>query len=103
MFGNITNQGIDYIDIGSTPFDEDCLPAGDMGGRQEALRFKRQCEIAYPPLTNGNGWFSLSRNEHDFGTYWTVVAKYYMDTDGEKWALKVEHDAEGKLRNWTVD
>jgi len=67
---------MDYINIGSTPPDEDCLPAGHHMARRETLIYLRQIQREFPA-----GRFSVKAFPHDFGTYHEVVAWYGEELD----------------------
>lgn len=63
------DQG-NYINIGSTPCEEDCIGVGRDGARQECMIYARQLQRMYP-----QGDFVVKGFAHDFGTYYEVVAK----------------------------
>lgn len=62
---------MDYINIGSTPPEEDCLPNTHPKAREEVAIYRRQLEREFPA-----GQFRVKAFPHDFGTYWEVVAMY---------------------------
>lgn len=59
----------DYLNIGSTPAEESCLPAGHPNARRECTIYCRQLEREFP-----GGNFRVKGFPHDFGTYYEVVA-----------------------------
>jgi len=63
------NQG-NYINIGSTPCEEDCIGIGQPGARAECMIYARQLQRMYP-----EGDFVVKGFAHDFGHYYEVVAK----------------------------
>lgn len=67
---------MDYINIGSTPADEDCLGVGNPKAKQETAIYCRQLEREFPA-----GRFSGKAFHHDFGTYHEVVAWYGEELD----------------------
>lgn len=78
----------DYINIGSTPVDEDCLPAGHPQSLAETHVYARQIRREFPA-----GRFCVKAFPHDFGTYYEVVAKW--DTEGSpEHATAFEAEAE---------
>lgn len=92
----------DYIAIGCVPSDEECLPVGHPGALEECCRFRDMIEEVYPPVFAG--YLKVVANSHDFGTYYEVNAYYNTDIrESEEWALMVEWDKEGLLRNWKVN
>jgi len=78
---------MDYINIGSTPADEDCLPAGHNFARRETQVYLRQLQREFP-----SGRFSVKAFPHDFGTYHEVVAWYgeELDTPTNEAAFEAE-------------
>jgi len=100
-----TPRVTDYLFIGEAPFDEDCLPVDAPGQKEEAKRFMRQIEKAYPPPhRDADVALRLYRNDHDFGTYYSVIAVYNpLSKIGTDWAIACEADEKGLLRNWSVD
>lgn len=62
---------MDFISIGSTPQEEDCLGFGHALARAETDIYRRQLEREFPA-----GEFRVRAFPHDFGTYYEVVALY---------------------------
>ena len=90
----------DYVDIGSSPSDEDCAQVGSPDyytrAKAECARFIeliRKTVGEEPPGAH----LAVKSNPHDFGTYYEVVC-YYQDTDEEaqKYAFRCENDAPAK-------
>lgn len=79
----------EYFEIGCTPANEDCFPAGHPLARAECHIYKRQLERLFPLVKIG-----VRSNPHDFGTYYECVA-YYDDEDDKQLgqALAVEGDS----------
>ena len=78
-----------FINIGSSPAEEDCFQLGDARCRRECLIYKRQLEREFP-----EGDFRIKAFPHDFGEYLEVVA--YYDTEDEEatdLAFEAECDA----------
>lgn len=59
----------DYLNIGSTPPEEDCIGVGRPGAQEECSIYKRQLTREFP-----EGEFRVKGFEHDFGRYYEVVA-----------------------------
>lgn len=94
----------DYISIGSTPCEEECIGVGEPGARQECQIYARQLKREYP-----DGTFTMKAFPHDFGTYYEVVAWYgtfgagdgEMDKEAMAAEFKAAMDAEGNAKpNW---
>jgi len=62
------NQG-NYINIGSTPCEEDCLSVGHPLAQAECQLYRNQLKRMYP-----EGKFVVKGFPHDFGHYYEVVA-----------------------------
>lgn len=77
----------DYINIGSTPAEESCLPAGHPNARRECEIYRRQLEREFP-----DGNFRVKGFPHDFGTYYEVVAGLGTELE-QKAALEAEGEA----------
>ena len=67
---------MDYINIGSTPPEEDCLGVNHPLARKETEIYRRQLEREFPA-----GRFTVKGFPHDFGTYYEVVAWYEDELD----------------------
>ena len=87
----------DYIDIGSTPCEEDCAQVGEPDyarkARSECNRFIDLLRRTLGPEPAG-AQLSVKANPHDFGTYFSVIC--YCDTDNEaaeKYAYRCEGEA----------
>lgn len=70
-------QMADYLNIGSTPAGEDRLSVGHPLARAECTIYKRQLMREFP-----EGDFRVKSFNHDFGTYFEVVA-WYEDNDSD--------------------
>jgi len=60
---------VDYLNIGTTPSEEDCLSVNDPLARAEAQIYARQLGREFPA-----GIFRVKGFQHDFGVYYEVVA-----------------------------
>jgi len=94
---------MDYLYIGSTPHDEDCVQVGSEDyanrARAECRLFALQILKHYPEPENG--YLKIKANAHDFGTYYEVVAVYDVeDEESTNWAFDIESDALQVLANW---
>lgn len=69
----------DYLEVGSSPSDEDCVQVGsdDYGPRSiiECQRWREQLERTFTPHPKGCR-FLVKRFPHDFGTYREVVLEF---------------------------
>lgn len=70
---------MDHIEIGPTPTEEPCQQVGMPSydgkiAKLECNAFKHQLERMFP-----DGEFGVTRNPHDFGTYYEVVAFFWND------------------------
>lgn len=87
----------DYIDIGSTPCEEECAQVGSEDylkkARVECKRFMELIRKKLGPEPPG-AELRIKSNPHDFGTYLEVVC-YYEEGNEEAlaYALKCEADA----------
>jgi hypothetical protein len=87
----------DYIDIGSTPANEECAQVGSDNyyekARKECATFIGQIRREFGPEP-GSARLGIKGNPHDFGTYYEVVC-YYDDNDetGMDYAFKCESSA----------
>ena len=96
----------DYIEIGSTPHDEDCA---QVGTEDYARRAKRECNLFMQQIAKhypepDNGYLSVKSFSHDFGNYYEVVANF-DDDDAEsvEWAYDIESDNKGVLSTWEAE
>lgn len=87
---------MDFIDIGTTPYDEDCTQVSrnrDYLPRMklEAKAYREQIERMFPPPYDGAGYIRIVSNPHDFGTYLSL--RVYYDKNNEEatnWAFTIE-------------
>lgn len=90
--------GKEFLNIGPTPYQEDCTQAGEntKDSILECLVYIEQLVRFYgdPPL---GCEFFVMRNEHDFGSYYDVNIFYNISSEQEEsenecedYALKVE-------------
>ena len=91
-----------YIEIGSTPVNEDCQQLGDgyipTLAQSECKRF-RELIRQVCGMEVGTASLGIKANAHDFGTYYEVVC-YFSDDDelGQAYAYHVESNAP---MNWS--
>jgi len=90
----------DYINIGSTPVEEDCAQVGQPDypeqSRKECQVFKKQLlrKFGEPPMSTR---LAIKEFPHDFGTYREVVVVYDdQDREGLEYALKLEGETPEK-------
>jgi len=94
----------DYIDIGSSPSDEQCAQVGSEGyhqrAREECTRFIQLIRKHLGPEPEG-ARLAVKSFPHDFGSYLEVVC--WFDEDNEearKYAFKCESDGP---RTWDAE
>ncbi len=97
QFGN----GMETVEIGSTPNDEPCAQVGSDNYRQlaqmEIKAFAKQCQRMFPNKPQGVR-FVVTNNPHDFGTYYELGVKFHMDDEeAENYAYEVQ---DGMPSNW---
>lgn len=84
-----------YINIGSTPPDETCFPAGHPKAGRETNIYLKQLQREFPSGHFGIKWFP-----HDFGRYCEVVA-YFEEGPVETSEMDAAYAAEGScLPHW---
>lgn len=87
----------DYIDIGSSPCEEDCAQVGspdyERRARTECARFIELIRKTLGPEPEG-AHLAVRSNPHDFGVYYEVVC-FFQDDDEEakKYAFRCQDDA----------
>lgn len=95
---NKINAASDYIELGPTPYEEDCVPVSKDEDYYPAMKaecevYKRQLERMFP-----KGRFSIKSFPHEFGQYCEVIVRY-DDTNEEETDMVFE--IEDKLpANW---
>jgi len=80
---------MDFINIGSTPAEEDCFGVGNPLAQQECKLFMEQLEREFPA-----GFFAVKGFPHDFGRYYEVVA-YLSENEADEDQNQAAYDAEG--------
>ena len=63
-----------YLD--TTPCDEQCIPAGQPGGREEAERMIRGIKNYFSSMDLTKVKFIIRNNPHDFGYYHSIDLIY---------------------------
>jgi hypothetical protein len=85
----------DYLAIGSSPAEEECVQVGEEG---YALRARAECRRYIEALRSKLGpepegaRLALKGSEHDYGTYYEVVC--WFDAEREE-AVRYAYDCEG--------
>ena len=97
---------MDYLNIGSTPNEEDCAQVGSADYYTRAIKecraYREQIRKHYPEPENG--YLKVKGFPHDFGTYYEVVAYYDPeDIEAPRWALDIEGDTKGVLARWDAE
>lgn len=77
----------DYLNIGSTPTEEECFPCGHPLAHRECRIYCEQLKREFP-----RGVFTVKSFPHDFGSYYEVVAWYNAEEESE--AMTAAFDAE---------
>ena len=80
---------MDFINIGSTPTEEDCFGVGNPLAQQECKIYMEQLEREFPC-----GHFAVKGFPHDFGYYYEVVA-YLTENEDHEDQNHAAYDAEG--------
>lgn len=95
---------IDYVTLGPSPVDEDCVQVGcddyQSQAKAECRRFKELLKKKFgePPF---GAWFKIKGFPHDFGTYYEVIIEY---TDTEEEAEEFAYHCENNLpQTWEDD
>lgn len=94
---------MDYLNIGSAPYDEPCAQLGapdyTRAAQAECKRFMEQIGRHYPEPANG--YLVVKGFSHEFGKYFEVVARFDEDDDeAANWAYAIEADEKGVLARW---
>lgn len=84
---------METIYIGSSPYEEDCAQTTNPNYHRIAMLelklYKRLLEALYPPPEGA--FFKIVWQNHDFGTYGEVVAKFDEDNQAHAdWAYLAE-------------
>lgn len=104
LLGDHTMQ--DYLEIDTTPSEENCTQVGAPDyytqARREARAYIDQIFRHYPAPTCGD--ISIKRNQHDFGEYFSIKI-IFDDADEESctWAYDIEGDSLGVLQTWDAE
>ena len=92
----------DYIELGSTPYDEDCAQVGEANYRQlarfECQQFIAQLRRLFGPEPDG-AELRVKAFSHDFGTYYEVVC-YFDDTLPESVDYAFQCEGDNAPANW---
>lgn len=84
-----------WIEIGSSPYDEPCAQVGEDDYLAKSLRecaaYKAQLERMFPA-----GIFIIKRFPHDFGSYREVVALLGRGDESDRAAFSAERDGPAK-------
>jgi hypothetical protein len=99
---------MDYMEIGTTPYDEDCVQVESTGAylqpmRRECDRYKTLLEEIFPIPQDVNAYFSIKSCPHDFGTYYECIIKYdETDEKSSEFALFVEGNLPRTWKDQTI-
>lgn len=91
----------DYLEIGPSPVNEDCVQLGSENYRERAIaecrRFINQLRAQFGPEPDGARLYVKS-NSHDFGTYFEVACEFDTEKpDSQEYAYRLEAEA---WENW---
>lgn len=87
----------DKIEIGSSPYDEDCVQVDSKTDylpamKAELQRFKAMLEALFPVPEGVRASFVISWSVHDYGRRGEVAVQYDSeDLEALRFALNVEH------------
>lgn len=91
---------MEYIEIGSTPAEEECAQVGSPG---YAERAKAECRVFVKQLERHFGKppqgaaLRIKANMHDFGMYYEVAVAYDPNVEAAvEYAFKVEGETPGE-------
>jgi len=76
---------VNYLNIGTTPCEEDCLSVNDPLARAETQIYARQLGREFPA-----GIFRVKGFQHDFGVYYEVVAMLGQGEESDAAAFEAE-------------
>lgn len=85
----------DYLEIGTTPYGENCAQVGSntydysAAARLECSVFREMIIDTFGEPPAGTT-ITIKRNPHDFGSYYSLVIYYEEGTEGEDYAFNVE-------------
>lgn len=79
---------IDFMEIGSSPYEEDCAQVGEYNysrkAYEECKRFVELLEKKFPGRPEG-ATFVIRSHPHDFGTYREVSVRYDCNSEEESY------------------
>ena len=88
----------DYLEIGTTPCDEDCAQVGRPDyhekSMEEAKRYIRMLKVKWP-----NARLGIKTFRHDFGSYREVVVKFSNDEEAAI-AFDLESNLPAQWNDW---
>lgn len=88
---------MEYIELGPTPYDEQCSQVGDddfaVRSTKEMTVYKNQLNRMFPEVANSQTLaFAIKWFPHDFGTYGEVVVKYIPGNEEEDIVYHIERN-----------
>jgi hypothetical protein len=86
----------EYIELGSTPYNEECVQIGDSNYRVNAIRECRhyiQAIRTYLGMEPDGAHLTYKAFPHDMGSYYEVILRY--DPEDER-AVEYAHKCEAK-------
>ena len=88
---------MEYMEIGSSPYEEDCAQVGSNGyverANKELFAYMNQLKRLFPAAESLGIRFRIKWFSHDFGSYGEVVVKYSdANPDDEALALFLENN-----------
>jgi len=89
-------QRYDYVELGTTPNDEECAQVGSDNYNQiariEASAYVNQLKRLFPNIPAGVE-FVLNSKPHDFGSYYDIAIKFLEDNEeAVNYAFNVENN-----------
>lgn len=96
---------MDYIEIGSVPYDESCAQVGTSNymelSRIECRLFAKQIHEQFGEALERTGCILKAKSfPHDFGSYMEVVVYYPDNEEAANVAFGIESDC---WQNWTEE
>jgi hypothetical protein len=91
---------IDYMEIGPTPYEENCAQVGDLNylelAKKELNAYRDQLYRMFPSAYSKGVSFIIKWFEHDFGTYGEVCIRWNTDdSNADDYAYEIERNLPG--------
>ena len=88
-------MNIEYMEIGPTPYEEDCIQIGDLNystlAKKEMDEYVNQLYRMFPDANSRGVSFKIKWFNHDFGRYGEVCIYWDLDnSDADDYAYEIE-------------